>query len=706
MAMKPREEPTPPHDATRGHALIEQALRRDGRGAAELPEAALLNMELSNLAFQQRVLELAADRSFPLLERLRFISIFGSNLDEFFMTRVAGFQRQLALGNSKRTMDGLSPAEQLALIRSRTDRLLELVYGTILPELYTSLREHGIEVVRREDLTEAERSLLRRQYGYALDALLTPLPVEPGDPIPHVRNLRPALGVRLREGSGGEQLSILTLPSDAPALVPLPGGRRFVPLEEVLRLNLPRLFTGCEVLGSHLFRVTRSGNLSMQPDGPEDVVQVVAENVAMRPFQPLARLEVEESMPRDLRERLLADFAREAEGRSSRLGEQDLYAVPGLVDLKRFESIASLPIPQLRFPKIHRTSPLPRSRSTFERIRRRPVLVRFPRHAFQGTVARFIHEAATDPKVEEIRITLYRTNRSSRIVRMLRRAHLNGKRVVAFIEVKASFDERRNIEWGRSLEAAGIQVLYGPPSVKVHAKIAVVRRREGKRLRTYSYIGTGNLNAATAGSYTDLGLFTADQAVGAELLDIFDALADEPAKGSYQELIVAPFNIRQRFLGLIQRETENARAGRPAGIRVKLNGLADREVIAALYEAAGAGVEIELAVRGICALRPGVEGLSETIRVVGNAGRYLEHSRIFRFENAGQPEYFIGSADWRGRNLSRRVEVLIPIELPAHRAVLDSILHEKLTEETAWDLLPSGEYVRRSNGSSGASPLT
>jgi polyphosphate kinase len=694
-----RPDAESPTTRTRGHELIDRALQRATPGPAQLPEGAMLNMELSNLAFQERVLELASDASYPLLERVRFVSIFGSNLDEFFLTRVAGFKRQLALGNRKRTLDGILPTEQLRLIRERADGLLNLVYREILPGLYAELREHGIEILRAGELSDGECAALHWQYGPNLDTLLTPLPVDRGRPFPHVRNLRPALIVQLRAGGAPEQLYVLALPGDAPALVPLFGGRRFVPLEEVLRMDLARLFAGSEVSGAYLFRVTRSGNLSLDPDAPQDIVSVVEAGVALRPFQPVVRLEVEEAMPPALEERLRGEFAEEAKGRSSHLGGEDVYRVAGLVDLMRLEQVATLPIPELRFPAQRRTTPVPSDVPMFERIRQEPVLVRFPRHTFEGTVERFIREAAADADVEEIRITLYRTSRNSRIVRLLSAAHRRGKRVVAFVEVKASFDERRNIEWARSLEAVGIQVLYGPPSLKVHAKVALVRRREGGQLTTYSYIGTGNLNAATAGAYTDLGLLTADSAVGAELLDVFDALADEPAVGEFRHLVAAPFNMRQRFVTLIERETEHARAGRGGRITAKLNGIADREVIAALYAASRAGVRIDLVVRGICSLRPGVEGLSENIRVVSNAGRYLEHSRIFRFRNGGDPEHFIGSADWRGRNLSRRVEVIVPVHLPPHRRALDRILAERLRDGRAWDLQPSGEYRRR-----GASP--
>lgn len=677
-----------------GYALIEHALREAAAPQVELPGEMLLNMELSNLAFQERVLELASEPAYPLLERVRFVSIFGSNMDEFFMTRVAGFQHQLAMGRGKRTLDGLLPDEQLRLIRERAEELFARVYREILPELIAGFREADIELLDPGELRDGERKSLNAEYGFGLEDLVVPVPVDPDRAFPHVRNLRPTLAVRILQ-DGNEQLTLITLPDDAPHLVPLRGGRRFVPLEEVLRMNLPRLLGGAEVIGSHLFRVTRSGNLTLQPDLPGEVVEVMEENVALRPFAPVVRLEVEAGMPPELQRLLLNELGREARNRSSVLEREDLYRVEGMIDLKRLEALASLPLHAHRLPRRRLKTPIPRATPLFDRIRRSPVLVRFPRHAFHATVGRFIKEAATDPDVEEIFVTLYRTNRSARIVRLLRRAHRNGKRVIAFVEVKASFDERRNIEWGRSLETAGIRVLYGPPTLKVHAKVAVVRRREDERVATYSYVGTGNLNAATASAYTDLGLLTADERIGEELVDLFAVLSDADSAGEYRHLMVAPFNLRQRFLELVRREAEHARAGQGGQITVKLNGIADRQVIAELYRASRAGVKIDLIVRGICSLRPGVAGWSENIRVVSNAGRFLEHSRIFRFANGGSPEYFIGSADWRGRNLSRRVEVVIPIESARHRELLDEVLAGCLEDASAWELMPDGGYRRR-----------
>jgi polyphosphate kinase len=684
-----------PLEPASGHELIRRALKRATPSLTILPAASLLNMEMSHLAFQRRILELAADPSFPLLDRVRFLSIFGSNLDEFFRTRVAGFKHQLLLGSKKRTLDGISVRDQLRIIRQETSELLGLAYQEVLPSLFTRLAEHGIEISSAAGLEEEERTTIQWQYGHNLSPLLTPLRVDSTGRLPHVRNLRPTLAVQLLERNGSTSLGVLALPGDAPGLAPLPGGRRFVPLEEILKLELPRLFPAAEVTAAQLFRVTRSGNLHVEFESSQNLMEAVARGVALRPFEPVVRLEIGEEMPDELETRLLHAFAQEAEGRS-RLDGEDVYRVAGLLDLNRLESIANLPVPELRYAKARRASPARRTSSLFDQLRTAPLLIRFPEHSFSGTVERFVLEASRAPDVEEIAVTLYRTNRSSRLVGLLREALQNGKRVVVFVEVKASFEERRNLEWARSMEAAGIQVLYGTAALKVHAKVALVRRNEQGHSATYSFVGSGNLNAATAATYTDLGILTADPAIGGELLELFDILADRPARGEFRELIVAPFNMRQRVLDLIGREAEHARAGRGGRITVKLNGVADKEIIAALYTASAAGVQIELIVRGICSLRPGVDGLSENIRVITHAGRHLEHSRIFRFENSGDPEHFIGSADWRGRNLSRRVEVMVPIRHPAHRTVLDRILIEKLEDPNAWELEPTGEYRRRS----------
>ncbi|HET7321935.1 MAG TPA: polyphosphate kinase 1, partial [Longimicrobiaceae bacterium] len=375
--------------------------------------------------------------------------------------------------------------------------------------------------------------------------------------------------------------------------------------------------------------------------------------------------------------------------------EEDVYSVDRFVDLQGLSEISELPMEELHYPPFPRSSPLDPDASVWSIIESGDVLVRFPRDSFEETVERVLAVAADDERVASIKITLYRTSRSSDVVNLLRRARRNGKEVLSLVELKASFDEQRNIEWARALEAAGIHVIYGPAHLKVHAKVMLIVRREEEGVRRYAYVGTGNLNAATAAGYTDLGLFTADPVITEEIQDVFNGLSGYSIRTDYERLLVAPFNMRERFLALIEREAEHARAGRGGQMRVKINGLTDPEIIAALYRASQSGVRIEMVVRGICCLRPGVPGLSENISVVSILGRFLEHSRIYRFANAGEPEYFIGSADWRPRNLSRRVEVVTPVRDPSHHAVFDSILEADLESPGAWELRPDGEYVQR-----------
>jgi polyphosphate kinase len=677
-------------------SLLEAGDRTDP--GDELPPGSLLNMELSTLAFNRRVLVLAEDPRTPLFERVRFVSIFGANLDEFFRVRVAGFKHQVAAGSRKRTMDGAAPAEQLEAMRTRARDLARRADDLLRDVLIPELEQHGIRVVPADALTPEDRVFLRGWYRQEVHPRLTPLAAGPGHPFPHIRNLRPALAVLVRDPHDGENhLSIVPLPGDLPRLVPLPGGGdRLHPLEEVVRAHLRELYPGAEVVYACLFRVTRSAELHVPKDhAVEDLLAAVEEELAKRPFRPVVRLEVEEGMSPEVRRLLLRELRDDARDDAVGLDDADVHPVDGLIDLRALREIAGLPRPELRYPPFRGSDPLRDAPSVMEALRDDEVLVHFPYHSFEGTVERFLLEAAEDPDVLSIRLALYRTNRSSRIVEALRRASERGKDVVALVELTARFDEQRNVEWAHYLRASGIRVVYGVPGQKIHAKVALVVRREGGETRRYAYIGTGNLNAATAGAYTDLGLLTRDPALGADAAHLFGLLTGEEEDAGFRELLVAPFNMRARFLELIAREAEHARYGREGHIRVKINGLADREMIAALYRASRAGVRIELIVRGICALRPGVPGYSENIRVVSILGRFLEHARIFRFANGGRPEYFIGSADWRTRNLATRVEVVTPVTEPAHRDALDGILEEQLADPDAWELGSDGSYYRR-----------
>ncbi|HEX2190842.1 MAG TPA: polyphosphate kinase 1 [Longimicrobiaceae bacterium] len=695
-------QPSPGSGGRTVSAMLPATELRNGRGAepgpgGELPPGSLLNMELSSLAFNRRVLVLAEDPRTPLLERVRFVSIFSANLDEFFRVRIAGFKHQVAAGSTKRTLDGATPVAQLEAMRSRGFELADRAYDLLRDRLLPELAEHGIHVLEIDALTADEHAFLRGYYRDKVHPLLQPLAAGPGHAFPHIRNLRPALAVVVRDPHDGElRLSVLALPGELPRLVPIPGGDRMVPLEAVVRAHLREVYPGVELVHACLFRVTRSAELHV-PKGEVvgDLLRAVEEELAKRPYRPVVRLEVERGTAPAVRDLLLRELRFEARDAPVGLEDDDVYQVDGLIDLRGLHEVAGLPFPELKYPPFRGRDPLRGAESVIGTLRERDVLVHFPYDSFEGTVERFLLEASEDPEVVSIRLALYRTNRSSRIVEALRRASERGKEVVALVELTARFDEQRNVEWARYLQASGIRVAYGIPGQKIHAKVALVVRREGTEMRQTAYIGTGNLNASTASSYTDLGLLTADPELAADVAHLFALLTGEREEHRFRKLLVAPFNLRERFLELIAREADHARYGRGGHLRVKINGLADRTMIAALYEASRAGVRVELIVRGICSLRPGVPGYSENVRVVSKLGRFLEHARIFRFANAGQPEYYIGSADWRTRNLATRVEVVAPVADPGHRAELDRVLDEQLADPDAWELGSDGSYYRR-----------
>jgi polyphosphate kinase len=662
--------------------------------ASDVPPELLLNMELSRLGFDERILAVAEDRSVPLLERVRFLGMFGERRDDFFTSRVAHFKRLLARGDDKRSIDGLTPAETLDAIATRARQMMRRAYELLNRALLPELQEHGISILRWDALSAKDRDYVRENYGAQVETLVMPLVADPAHPFPHVRNLRPALAAIVRPPDGGaEQFVAIELPGELPRFTPLEDGRRFVLLEDVIAASLPELYPGLVVVEAHTFRVTRSAHMDIAGE-PLDMLQAVEEEVSRRPFQEVVRLEVEHAMPPAMRHHLLREFQYELEEQLSTPGEQDVYTVGRLVDLAALEELAALNLPNLRFPPLERRAPLDAQRDVFDQVREHDLLFHFPYDDFAQSVERFLDEAADDPDVVSLRATLYRTGKDSGVVAALRRARERGKEVAVLVELKASFDEQRNIEWARDLEQDGIRVVFSPVRFKVHAKIALVVRREGDTLRRYAYIGTGNLNAATASSYVDLGLLTCDPDLAREVGAVFNLLTGYSGGGAIRRLLVAPFDMRRRLLKLIEREANHAREGREAGIRVQLNGLADRRLIGALYRASAAGVRIEMMVREICALRPGVPGVSDNISVVSIVGRLLQHARIIHFRNGGQDEYYIGSADWRPRNLTERVEVVAPVSDPIHHAVLDDILTSSLNHPDAWRLSADGEYIR------------
>jgi len=660
----------------------------------DVPPDTLLNAELSRMSFDERILVMAEDPNVPLLERVRFLGMFGQRRDDFFMTRVARFKRMLAARDAERTMDGLTPSEQLETIAIRARRMKQRAYDLLLHRLTPELAERGITIHAWDELQAEDQDYVRATYGDRIEALVVPLVADPMHPFPHVRNLRPALAATVRlPGEQRYHLIAVELPGDLPRFVPLPSGRRFVPLEDVISAALPELYPGLEVVRAHTFRVTRSATIDLGDD-PFDMLETVAEEVARRPFQEVVRLEVERGMPPEMREHLLRELQFEREEYASTLDEQDVYSVERFVDLAALEEIARIDQPELHWEPQRVRSPFPADRSMFEQIAERDLFVHFPHDSFRDSVERLLDEAADDPHVAAIKITLYRTSSESAIVAALERARRNGKDAVAMVELKASFDEQRNIAWARSLEDAGIRVVFSPPKYKVHAKVALILRREGNDVRRYAYIGTGNLNAKTAASYVDVGILTADQELTQELNSIFNLLTGYAANAEVDRLLVSPFNMRRRFLRMIDREIEHARAGREARIRIQMNGLMDRRLIGALYHASQAGVRIDMMVREICSLRPGVPGLSENIRVTSLLGRHLQHARIHHFHNAGADEYYIGSADWRPRNMRERVEIVTPVRDPEHCARLDRILEETLNHPETWTLRSDGAYVR------------
>jgi polyphosphate kinase len=668
-----------------------------------VPPDLLLNMELSRLSFDERVLAIADDPAVPLLERLRFLSMFGARRDDFFMSRVAHFKRLLVRDETARSIDGLTPAETLDAIATRVRDITHTAYEILNSRLLPALQEHGIRIEPWSALSDDDRSYVWSNFGERIDALVMPIVADPAHPFPHVRNLRPALAAIVRTPeSGAEQFVAIEMPGELPRFVPLPGGRRFVQLEDVIEAALPRLYPGLEVLSAHTFRVTRSAHMDLTGE-PLDMLQAVEEEVSRRPFQEVVRLEVENTMPPGLRHELLREFQFEIEEQLSTPGEQDVYTAGRVVDLASLAELAALDMPELRFQPMRFQSPLDEDRSVFDQIGERDRLFHFPYDHFEGSVERFLFEAADDPDVVSMRATLYRTSPDSGVVAALRQARARGKEVAVLVELKASFDERRNIEWARGLQQDGIRVVFSPIRFKVHAKIALVVRREGEEMRRYAYIGTGNLNAATARSYVDIGLLTADRGLAREVGAVFNLLTGYSGGGEISRLLVAPFDMRRRLLRLIDREASHASAGRPARIRLQLNGLADRRLIGALYRASAAGVRIELMVREICSLRPGVPGVSDNITVVSVVGRLLQHARIFHFHNAGEDEYYIGSADWRPRNMAERIEVAAPVTDPGHHRRLDAILDATLNDPGAWRLLPDGEHTA---GSASAMPVS
>ncbi len=652
------------------------------------------NREISWLAFNRRVLEEALDPSWPLLERVKFLSIFHSNLDEFFMIRVSGLHEQLEASVTERSADGLSAPEQLRMIREIVQRDAGLAMQSLREDLQPKLAEAGVRILAWEEIDPERRKELSAYFESVVFPVLTPLAFDPAHPFPFVSNLSLSLAVELADKKEKRPaFARVKVPASLGRFVPVPGAPgkalEFVLLEKLVEANLDRLFPGMQILGASAFRVTRDADIEIREDEAGDLLDSVAENVRRRRFGAAIRLEVEERCPETVRELLRGELE---------LGPEDVYAVDGPLGAADLISVLKLDLPQLKDVPY-----LPSARTIFDppgnlfdMIRKADVLLHQPYDSFDP-VLRFLEEAAADKDVLAIKMTLYRAGTDSPIVAALARAAENGKQVAVLVELKARFDEENNIHWARSLERAGVHVAYGVEGLKTHAKIALVVRREGNAMRRYVHVGTGNYNRATARIYTDLGLFTARADFGHDASELFNFLTGFSKKTKYRKLTVAPSLLHDKVLALIGREAEKAREGKPASIVAKMNALVDPAVIRALYRASQAGVPIELAIRGICCLRPGVPGVSEGIRVSSVVGRFLEHSRAFSFGVGEEEEIYISSADWMPRNFYARVELMVPI--------LDEKAKEKIRQEVfepfradnsrARDLDSDGDYVRR-----------
>ncbi|MGH7629437.1 MAG: polyphosphate kinase 1 [Gemmatimonadales bacterium] len=659
-----------------------------------------LNRELSWLEFNRRVLYEAQDSRTPLLERLKFLGIFSSNLDEFFQVRVAGLKQQLAAGIVERTADGMTPEAQLRAISATVRELTRQHRQTLMHEVIPALAQHALHLeLNVGDLTPADREHLDRYFQANVFPVLTPLAVDPGHPFPYISNLSLSLAVVLRGTDGEERFARVKVPKILPRWVPLTAPHRFVPLEQVIGANLESLFPGIEILGWYTFRISRNTDLQLDDsDEAEDLLSLIQEEVRNRRFAEVVRIEVHASMPESLRQLLLAEFNAEEDQGGASLTRDDLYEVMGLLDTADLLSLANLDIPELHDPPFHPgTQPrLVGTRNVFEVIKEGDLFLHHPYDSFATSVERFIQTAADDPDVVAMKLTLYRTGGDSSIARVLAHAAERGKQVAVLIELQARFDEENNIIWAQRLEDVGVHVSYGVAGLKTHAKVMLVVRREGDTMRRYVHIGTGNYNPKTARLYTDFGLLSDNPDLGADLTDLFNVLTGFASPVGYRKLIVAPRGMREQFIEMIRREIRHREAGRPARIFAKMNALVDPDIIAALYEASRAGVPIDLIVRGICCLRPGLRGISENIRVISIIGRFLEHSRAFSFLNGGSDEVYIGSADWMPRNLDRRIECVLPIENPAHRQTIRNVLELMWGDNRqAWELRSDGTYEQR-----------
>ena len=667
---------------------------RSESGIGALPDDRFLDRELSWLAFNQRVLELAEDSSLPVLERAKFLAIFASNLDEFFMVRVAGLKRRIATGIAVRAASGKTPREVLEDIWVRAHAMQRehamVFHGEVLPALAGT----GIRLLRYEDLSEDERSEMDRFFDAQVFPVLTPLAVDPSHPFPYISGLSLNLAVVVRNPhNGNEMFARVKVPPSLPRFVSL-GRQRFVPLEDVIAAHLSDLFPGMQVVQNHFFRVTRNEDVEVEEDDAENLLLALERELLRRRFGPPVRLEVDETIDPHVLELLVSELD---------VSDQEVFRVPAPLDLTGLWTFVALDrddLKQAKFvPKTARSLAEVETSSEpdiIAAVRERDILLHHPYDSFSTSVQLFLEQAANDPSVLAIKQTLYRTSGDSPIVDALIAAARNGKQVLALVEIKARFDEQNNIDWGRKLEEAGVHVVYGLVGLKTHSKLSMIVRNDGDQLRRYCHIGTGNYHPKTARTYEDFGLLTCSADVGDDVSNLFNVLSGYSLHTHYARLMVAPHSVRSGLIARIEREIGHHREGRPARIRFKSNAIVDERIIDALYRASRAGVPVELWVRGICAARPGVPGLSDHMRAISILGRFLEHSRAYAFDNGGATEVWIGSADMMHRNLDRRVESLVRLVDPSQTAEIIGLFDLAFDPGTsAWDLGPDGTWTRR-----------
>ena len=664
-----------------------------------LPADRFLDRELSWLAFNQRVLELAQDEETELLERAKYLSIFASNLDEFFMVRIAGLKRRIATGIAVKSSNGTSPREVHEQALAQSYELMKAHAATFHESILPALTSTGIEILRWEELTPDERADVSKMFIDQVFPVLTPLAVDPSHPFPYISGLSLNLAVALRHpNTENELFARVKVPPTLPRFVQV-AGQRFVPLEDVMAGHLNMLFPGMEILQHHTFRVTRNEELEVEEDDAENILLALERELMRRRFGPPVRLEVENSIDPHVLNLLISELG---------VTENEVFRLSGPLDLKSLSELGQLPREDLKAApfRSHTSHVLAQVESAsppdvLEVMRHRDVLLHHPYDSFSTSMQLFLEQAAADPHVLAIKQTLYRTSGDSPIVDALITAAEAGKQVLAVVEIKARFDEQNNIEWARKLEEAGVHVVYGLVGLKTHAKLCMVVRSDSGRLRRYVHIGTGNYNPKTARMYEDFGLLTTNAEIGDDVAALFNFLSGYAVPVEYKRLLVAPEGLRSSIVDRIERETHNALAGKPARVRIKANSLVDEIVSDALYRASQAGVSVDLWIRGICTLRPGVPGLSDNIRVRSILGRFLEHSRVYEFENGGEVETWIGSADLMHRNLDRRVETLVRLN-PSDGHVVGQVFDLAFLDTTsAWTLQPDGEWVRKSTDDEG-----